>query len=1363
VIKDDCQADLDLAMPAYESAIKALDALDKKSIQEMKAFNNPPEMVKFTMEAVCILFGEKPEWNEAKKLMGQMDFLDQLAKYDKDNIPPKIVKKCKKYYDDPRFTPEGVKSQSSAAMCLCMWVRAMITYDKVAKGIEPKKIQLAEAEKSLAAVMGELNTKKAALQEVLDRVAGLQKLLKETQEKSAALEAQAKVSVKQLERAGQLIGGLGGEKIRWQQSALDLNNSLGALTGDMCLAAGCLAYLGPFTSQFRSRIVTSWLATCKELGLPCSQFNLLKGLADPVAVRQWQIDGLPADDFSSENGLMATRGRRWPLMIDPQGQANRWIRNTYGDLNLQIIKLTEKDFLRTLENGIRYGAPVLLENVEEELDPSLEPVLGKQTFKKGGQILLRLGDSDVPYSDEFRFMITTKLANPHYMPEICIKVTVINFTVTMKGLEDQLLVDVIKNERPDLEEKKDALVVSISNDQAQLLEIEEQILSMLAAASGDILDDEDLINALAMSKKTSTAIKQRLEEAEKTTEMINETREGYRVVATRGSVIYFVVANLALVDPMYQYSLQYFKALIVNRLENTEKKKDLSERLTLLIDDITMSLFVNVCRGLFEKDKLLYSFLIAAKIKIQAGIVSDKAWVTFLVGPVPDDDYQKEHPMPTEAAAKGMPEKAWNMVVMLEKDFEDCFSGLSHHVETYPDKWMDFLASDTPHVDLMPGQWSTKLDSFQRLLLIRSLRDEKTLDAVNVYVKEMIGEFYTESPPFDLEGAFTDSNNVSPLIFILSSGADPTDYLLALAESKGKGGGGLRIISLGQGQGPIAEKAIELAQASGDWVCLQNCHLAVSWLAKLEQMVEHMQNNPDAVDSNFRLWLTSMPSERFPVPVLQNGIKITNEPPRGLRANLARTFLDLQPSDYEESTKPYVLKKLLFATAFFNAVILERRKFGPVGWNISYKWMNSDLKAAMTQVRMYTEEQDNTPWETLNVIVAFVTYGGRVTDGKDKRTISAVLNPYFQESTLDESKAWTENGLYKPPPDGSYSACLDFIKQLPAYDEPDVFGLHANAAITYSQQESRFLLETAILCSASGGGGGDDSGNDARVDEMALKMAERMPAEYDFDKAHPDSFAKVGDTGAVNSLGVFLNQELIRFNEMMVVVKATLRELRRAIKGEVVMSGELELMYNCFIFLKVPAPWETAGYPCLKPLPAWVEDYFLRLSFMNDWLIKGPQLTYWLPGFFFPQGFMTAVKQTYSRERHIAVDTLMIGCEVTPKGHEEITERPPTGAYIYGLFMEAARFDRDSVKLVDMIPRKLFDAMPCIWLKPVITADYNPTNVYDCPLYKTSLRAGTLSTTGHSTNFVVSLPIPSDHSEDHWIRRGTAMLCMLDD
>lgn len=212
VIKDDCQQDLDEAMPAYESAVKALQSLDKKSVQEMKAFTNPPEMVKFTLEAVCILMDIKPDWGEAKKLMSQMDFMDQLKDYDKDNIPKKIISKVKKYYDDPRFTPgkvllhnmllcvlcnfiltlyfsDGVKAVSTAAMCLCMWVRAMVVYDRVAKNIEPKKAALKEAESQLADVMGQLAVKQASLKQVLDRVALLQKTLKETQDKKAELEA----------------------------------------------------------------------------------------------------------------------------------------------------------------------------------------------------------------------------------------------------------------------------------------------------------------------------------------------------------------------------------------------------------------------------------------------------------------------------------------------------------------------------------------------------------------------------------------------------------------------------------------------------------------------------------------------------------------------------------------------------------------------------------------------------------------------------------------------------------------------------------------------------------------------------------------------------------------------------------------------------------------------------------------------------------------------------------------------------------------------------------------------------------------------------------------------------------------------
>lgn len=168
--------------------------------------------------------------------------------------------------------------------------------------------------------------------------------------------------------------------------------------------------------------------------------------------------------------------------------------------NLQIIKLSNPKFLQFIESGIRMGLPVLLENIEEQLDPSLEPVLQKNIFKQGGQKMIRLGDATIPYNDDFKFIITTKLANPHYLPEICIKVTVINFTVTPEGLEDQLLVDVVKYEQPELEQQKDQLVVQLAEFKRQLADTEAKILKLVSEASDDILDDEELIVTLDQSK-----------------------------------------------------------------------------------------------------------------------------------------------------------------------------------------------------------------------------------------------------------------------------------------------------------------------------------------------------------------------------------------------------------------------------------------------------------------------------------------------------------------------------------------------------------------------------------------------------------------------------------------------------------------------------------------------------------------------------------------------------------------------------------------------------------------------------------------------------------------------------------------------
>jgi len=163
---------------------------------------------------------------------------------------------------------------------------------------------------------------------------------------------------------------------------------------------------------------------------------------------------------------------------------------------LMVTKLSNPKFLKIIEVCLPAGNPVMIENIEEKLDPSLEPLLQKNIVKVSGQNSIKLGDTWTAINPDFKFFITTKLQNPHYLPEICIKVTLINFTVTPTGLEDQLLVDVVKYEKPELEQQRDTLIVQLADFKRQLKDTEDKILKLVAEAGEDILADEELINVL---------------------------------------------------------------------------------------------------------------------------------------------------------------------------------------------------------------------------------------------------------------------------------------------------------------------------------------------------------------------------------------------------------------------------------------------------------------------------------------------------------------------------------------------------------------------------------------------------------------------------------------------------------------------------------------------------------------------------------------------------------------------------------------------------------------------------------------------------------------------------------------------------
>uniref|UniRef100_A0A8C5C8I2 Dynein axonemal heavy chain 7 n=1 Tax=Gadus morhua TaxID=8049 RepID=A0A8C5C8I2_GADMO len=1357
-IKDECEGDLAEAMPALEAALSALNTLKPADITVVKSMQNPPGLVKLVMESICVMKGIKAErrpdpggsgkmvedfWGPSKKLLGDMKFLDHLKAYDKDNIPVASIKKIReKFIDNPEFQPSIIKNVSSACEGLCSWVRAMEVYERVAKVVAPKKARLRAAEDELAVQMATLAVKRAELKEVEDRLQGLNHTFAEMNGKKKDLEDNIQLCSQKLIRAEKLIGGLGGEKHRWTEAARLLGIRYTNLTGDVLLASGSVAYLGAFTVDYRMECQQNWHVLCKEKKIPCSEdFTLGSTLGNQVAIRAWQIAGLPVDSYSTDNGIIVSTSRRWPLMIDPQGQANKWIRNMEKANQLAVIKLSDANFMRVLENSIQFGTPVLLENVGEELDAVLEPLLMKQTFRQQGVDYMKLGENIVEYSKNFLFYMTTGLRNPHYLPEVAVKVCLLNFMITPQGLEDQLLGIVAAREKPELEEKKNQLILESAANNKQLKAIEDQILQVLSSSEGNILEDETAIEILSSSKVLSEEISEKQKIASFTETEIDRTRMGYRPVAEHSSTLFFCISELANIEPMYQYSLGWFINLYQQSISQSVQSQDLSERIAHIVRHFTLSMYNNVCRSLFEKDKLLFSLLLTVGLMQSKGRVDPGVWRFLLTGGVALDN---PHPNP---APEWLSDKSWSEIVRATK--LPNLGGFFEHVRDHLPRWKAVYDSGRPQEEALPDHWGA-LAGMDRLLMLRCFRPDKLVPAVEQFIVDNMGRAFTEPPTFDLAGSYRDSNCCSPLIFVLSPGSDPTAGLLQFAEDLGMGGRKTQTISLGQGQGPIAARMIERALTEGVWVVLQNCHLATSWMHALERIcVENI--TPENTHPDFRLWLTSYPSDKFPVSILQNGVKMTNEPPKGLRANLLRSYSSHPISDPDffcGSQKQEVWQKMLFSLSFFHALVQERRNFGPLGWNIPYEFNESDLRISMRQLKMFLEEYEEVPLEALTYLTGECNYGGRVTDDKDRRLLVSLLSIFYSWDVITQpghrySLSYTHCFFFQ--------TYVDYIRNLPISTDPCVFGLHGNADITKDNQETNQLLDGVLLTLPRQSGGG------AKSPQLAEDILSKLPADFDMQmvvEKYPVRYEE--------SMNTVLRQELIRFNRLTQVVRQSLINTCKALKGQVVMSAELEGVFNSMLVGKVPASWAAKSYPSLKPLGSYVADLLARLAFLQGWIADGPPSVFWLSGFYFTQSFLTGVAQNYARKNTIPIDFVGFEFEVT-RNETNTDQKPDDGAYVRGLYMEGACWDRHLMVIGESLPKILFDPLPVIWLRPGEMSGFKHENVYVCPVYKTSARRGTLSTTGHSTNYVLPIELPSDRAQNHWVNRGVACLCQLDD
>jgi len=1333
-----CEAELAEAEPAILAAEEALNTLDKKSLTELKSFTKPADEIIEVTSAVLILTSPEGKlekdlsWASAKKMMASVDkFLGSLISFDKEAIPDANMKAVEKYVTNPLFKGDAIRSKSSAAAGLCEWVRNIVIYYKIFLKVNPMRERLQEANDKLEKSTASLNVIKS---KVADLDSKLKKLMddfeKATEEKNRVIQ-EAERTKARLELAERLVGGLSDENERWGMELKNLQEQEGYLVGDVLLSSAFVSYIGAFNYAFRAEMINDmWVPDLLKREIPLSDgFDVLQLLTNSSTIAQWSNEGLPTDRLSVENGSLITKCLRWPLIIDPQLQGINWIRNKEAPFNVKILQLSMKNYLDMLEHAIQSGTPVIIENIGEELDAVLDPVLSRSTIKKGRNLFIKLGDKEVEYDKNFRLYLQTKMANPHYRPEISAQTTLINFTVTEKGLEDQLLGEVVNRERLDLEEERARLLKQQNDFNIKLKELEDGLLEKLSNAEGDILADTELIEGLELTKKTSREIAAALVQAQETEKVIDQARQIYRPVAARGSLIYFLMTAMSNIEHMYQYSLEAFMVVFVRAMERTEKTEEVEERVAGLSENITFDAYDYVLRGLFERHKLVFASALTFKILKAQDELNEEGFQFLLRAP---QEFGTENPV-----SEWLSDVGWNMSKALASI--DTFSSFPNDLVASARRWKDWCESESPENEKLPTDWKN-LHPFERLLVIRCLRGDRMTLALNHFVGEVLGKKYIDPMPFDLDRSVREAGPKVPIFFILSPGVDPVRDTEVLGKKLGftTDNERFKYLALGQGQEPRAEQYMEHAYKNGGWVMLQNIMLTQKWLGRLENLMQSYLVDPHP---EFQLFISSEPADYMPVSILQQSIKLTNEPPAGIRANLYRALNNFSDATWENSSKANEFKVTLFSLCFFHSVVLERRKFGPQGWNIPYPFNTGDLLISVAVLNNYLENQQKIPWVDLRYIFGEIMYGGHISDDWDRRLCNAYLAEYINPRLLESLELFPK--FFVPPNTLDHGQMYDYIDENLPHENPTVFGLHPNAEIGFRNQQSEQLFKTVLDLQprTSGAGGGMSMQDKVKMilDELLDKITEK------FDLA--DLFDRVEERGPFQV--VFL-QEIERMNTLLFEMERSLKELDLGLKGDLTMSDRMEqLLYSLFDDI-VPATWVAVAFPSMKTLGSWVINLLQRHKQLQDWTgdLALPKVT-WLSGLFNPQSFLTAVMQTTARKNEWPLDKMTLFTDVTRKYLEGFDIPLKEGAFVHGFILEGARWDINSGQLEDSRMKELFPIMPVTLIRavPREKADYKET--YMCPCYKIQQRGPT---------FVFTATMKTKAHPNKWIMAGVAIL-----
>ena len=1445
-VEAEAEDELSAAKPALERAQAAVKGLDKSSLTELKNFNKPPKGVeKVTACCLMMLEGEfkaAENWARAKKMMADVGaFLAALERFDAKRMSEDLIARLEPYVQAEGFTEGEMRAKSSAAANLCSFVVNVFAFNRIYVKVKPLMDALDAAQKDRAEAQEQLDEAAARVARLEAALQALEATLAAAVEKKSAAEATAQRCASRLSLAGRLVTGLASENARWAVEVAGLRDAETRLVGDAALAAAFVSYAGAFDARYRRQLwAETWAADLRERGIPLSDgADPLAMLTDEASTARMLGEGLPADRVSLENGAIVTASKRWPLLVDPQLQGVKWLARREADARLTRVQLTAPGWLKAVVAAIQAGTPVLVENVGEELDATLEPVLSRAVYAKGRTLYMRVGGEEVEYDARFRLYLQTKFANPHFRPELQAQCTLVNFIATEGGLTDQLLARAVAEEKPELEERRLELQAASHRYKLQLLSLEDDLLSCLAAAPDDILSDVSLIEGLEATKAASADIAAAVARGRATEADINAARAVYVPVAEEGAMLFFLISALGSVDHMYQYSLDAFMVYFYKAMRGcTATVEDVPARVQALRQALRLAVFTWVSRGLFERHKLILlaqiTFTLMSRGRLNSGSnsigggggggsgSSAASLIAFSASMAPDAAAAAAAATAAAAAATAaaadsfssaglqyllrglrkvgeavppsladwLPAPVWGALLALAELEGGEFARMPADIAEAPTRFREWFNHVAPEVEKLPLDWAA-LDKapFKKLLVLRAMRPDRLAGALRDLVRDALpqGARFTEcdaalNSTQVLEDALGDAGPSTPLLFVLSPGADVVADVDKLAARLGYAKGvTYHNVSMGQGQDLVASERLEAGHKQGHWVLLNNIHLMPRWLAELEKRLDAFA--AEGSHARFRVLLTSDASPAVPVGLLARAVKLTNEPPQGLKLNLKRAFCSFAPEYVNEADAK--VRGILFALCHFHAVMIERKKFGPKGFNIQYPFSLGDLRDAAVCLTNYLEAAPTAggkvPWDDLRYLFGQIIYGGHIVNDFDRLLCGTYLEHFLRDEVLDEMElfpyAADERGAgggavsFKAPAPTTYERYLEHIETELRGDTPVAYGLHPNAELGFRTSQTdalmRALLElqprddgcgiSADRGVISGGSSSLAASTRATPRAIAVQVAAEITEAFAEVRLEPliDEVAAMEDVGPYQNVVII---ELKSLSALLASMMSSLATLKLGFAGKLCFSEDMEALEAALALDRVPAAWARLAWPSTRALAGWRHNLSARIAALSEWAATPAELprVVWLGGLVNPQAFLTAVMQTAAQRTGAALDTLAIMTDVTKQRVVDVEASSSDCVIISGLWLQGARWDGAAHSLDKSRPREAAVELPVIKLR-VVTRDRYEAEIrngyYEAPVYKTEARGPT---------FIFKATLKTKSPPARWQLAGVA-ICLAPD